>query len=171
MDQQEKKTKRVFIACSIKADWPKQFPPGKILTIDNRHLTIVFLGNVENEKLSIIKKAPKPLFAQMPSGILDKIIPLPTRRPKAIAYHANLTIERQAMFDYQQTMVKWFSQHQFKVDDRRFLPHITIARPPFKTNQWHHDFEPMPFKVTGVHLYESLGYRQYQILHSYTSKL
>lgn len=163
----EQNTKRVFIACSLKADWPQQFPPGKILTIDNRHMTLAFLGNIEDIKLPILDQVPKPNFNQQPGGEFDKILALPKRKPRAMSYHARFTMEEQAMLDYQKQLIYWLSQYQFLVDDRPFLPHVTIARPPFEKSQWQHYFQPFTFLVTGIHLYESLGHRQFQILNSY----
>ena len=159
-----KQHKRLFIACSIQADWPQQFPPGKLLSVDNRHMTFAFLGMVDEEKIALLNDIPKVKFTHQPEGLFDKILALPKRRPRAMTYHACFTCEADVIIDYQQRLVGWLRAHEFKTDSRPFLPHVTIARPPFKPGQWKHTFKPFPFRITGVHLYESLGNRQYKKL-------
>jgi hypothetical protein len=54
--------KRLFIAANVTAAWPREFPAGRILTEESRHLTMAFLGVTSLshllEKLLPIRKAP-----------------------------------------------------------------------------------------------------------------
>ncbi len=88
MSQKENQTLRLFIGCSLEACWPQEFPSGKLLTTENRHITLAFIGDVTASRLPLLNKAPKPKFSQRPQGIFDKILPLPCRRPTALTYHA-----------------------------------------------------------------------------------
>ena len=56
----------------------------------------------------------------------------------------------------------WLKAMGYPIDERPFFPHITIARAPFDIKDWLAHFDPLPFFVKAIHLYQSLGNLHYQ---------
>ena len=144
--------KRLFFGVEVSAPWPETAPTGRILQPEMRHMTLAFLGDVDEEAALQIQLPDLPFGGV---GFLNKILFLPPRKSHVVAYHAKL-------FDHKlQEIQKWLQEQltglHYKIDTRPFLPHVTVARSPFDSKGWKKSFQPLPFFWHKIHLYESVG--------------
>lgn len=159
--------KRVFFAFEVSAPWPSKLPKGRILESASRHLTLAFLGNVGYPKLqSILHEFPIPTFKVGSTGIFDHCLLLPERHPHVVAWHVKW-LEDAPFNAFQKQIAEWLRNHDYFIDERPFLPHVTIARSPFHADEWMKAFTPLPMMIHGIHLYESIGNLVYQPIWSY----
>lgn len=157
--------KRLFFAFKVVAPWPQEIPKGRVIAEEMRHLTLAFLGDVEEERVKgILQEFPLPPFKIGPVGCFDKCQFLPEAHPHVVAWHA-LGLENLDKYHYD--VAAWLRRHQFSIEKRSFLPHVTIARSPFDKKEWKKAFKPLPLKIDGLHLYESMGHLIYVPLWSY----
>lgn len=152
--------KRLFFAFEVDAPWPETYPEGRLLRQSDRHMTIVFLGNVPYKKvLNILTDIPIPPTKVGTSGYFDKILFLPTHHPRVVAWHANLYAP---VNEYVKTLRQWIKNNGFILDKHEtFLPHITIARSPFSFTPWRKHFKKLPITITSLQLFESAGDMRY----------
>lgn len=149
--------KRLFFACEVSAPWQEKLPPGRILSPPSRHMTLAFLGNVDYEILqAVIPSFPKPAFMVGPTGFFDRALFLPEQHPHVVAWHVQWD-EKGVLEAFQQVVVEWLRSHEYNIDRRPLLSHVTIARNPFDREKWQKDFVSLPMHVKGIHLYESIG--------------
>lgn len=161
----------LFIALDIQAPWPDQWPKGRIIQEEFRHLTLLFLGKTNLEKtLSVLNKLPKIFFPFAKIGFLDEVLFLPNnvKSPRVCAYHVDFKDEIKTVFDFQDQLLQTFKKagFEFSEQDYHFLPHISIARNPQDMDQWKKITQPLPAIFPSLHLYESLGYSSYRKLWS-----
>lgn len=159
--------KRMFFGLEVAAPWPHKLPSGRLLDEQHRHLTVAFLGQTDFEKLmKSLSRFPKPPFQVAPSGKFSQCLLLPPRHPRVVAWQADWMDEgmQEVTHAYQRQFIDWLKQEGFHPDDRHaeWLPHATLARSPFNAKEWKENFEELPFIVTNLHLYESLGNLQYE---------
>ena len=155
----------MFFAFKVVAPWPQEYPPGRILEKDSRHLTLAFLGNIEEEKVKeILNEFPLPPFKVGPVGFFDKCQFLPATNSHVVAWHVT---GLEGLDLYYHEVADWLRAHQFSIEKKNFLPHVSIARSPFKKEDWKKAFHPLPLKIEGLHLYESLGKLIYSPLWEY----
>jgi 2'-5' RNA ligase len=155
--------KRLFFGAEIRAAWPKDFPQGRLIEESMRHMTLAFLGQTSLSNLPFVE-IPRPEFVLGLAGIADHLVFLPKKHPRVVAAHVLVFHENQ-LKTYHQTLTNWLKSRKFSIDEREFLPHITIAREPFDQKEW--NMEPFPFFISAVHLYESLGNLTYKPLWSH----
>jgi 2'-5' RNA ligase len=157
--------KRLFFGCGVDAPWPENHPKGRILDIQQRHMTLAFLGNVPFQKiLAILPDIPIPDFKVGLVGQFDRCLFLPEQTPRVVAWHVNWANGREMEY-FQQSLVEWLQAENFQIkNSKTFLPHVTICRAPFKPQEWKHAFTPLPCLMKSIHLYESVGNLQYQSL-------
>lgn len=147
--------KRLFFGIEMISPWPDDFPKGRILDEESRHITMAFLGNVVYEER--LHNIPMPGWKVGRVGFFEKCIAL----ARVIAWDPVFFDDRVTL--YQKELVRWL-----KMDDPRgFFPHMTIAREPFDKRGWMEAFTPLPFFAGSLHLYESLGSSKYKVLWSY----
>ena len=80
--------KRLFLAMEVVAPWPEKLPPGRILSEENRHLTLAFLGDTQLPAFrQLLLMFPKPPFQTGLAGIFDSEVFLPHHSPRVVAYH------------------------------------------------------------------------------------
>lgn len=152
----------VCFGMEVQAPWPTQHPEGRIIDEGHRHITLAFLGNVSyNKVVGLLNEAPIPSFKVGITGIFDECLFLPPRHPHVVAWHVRWTEHPHAIKNYQNTLASWLRSHNFDIDDREFLPHLTIARGPFNIKKWQKSFEPLPCVATNINLYESTGNLNY----------
>lgn len=157
--------KRLFFAFKVASPWPQENPHGRVIAEDSRHVTLAFLGDVEEEKAKgILHEFPLPPFRVGPVGYFDRCQFLPERHPHVASWHA-LGLEK--LDNYHLEVADWLRSHQFLIERRPFLPHVSIAREPFEKTAWEQAFKPLPLKIEGLHLYESLGHLTYIPIWSY----
>lgn len=159
-------SKRLFFGIEVRSPWPEELPKGRLLDPMHRHMTLAFLGNVPSTPLlEQLPALPPPPFHLAPVGFFDVCLFLPPCHPNVVAWHVNW-IPSEPLLDYQQTLSRFLLDHAYSLDERAFLPHVTLARWPFDQAAW----EKQPFKLpvmgTALHLYESVGNLTYTPLWS-----
>lgn len=167
-----KETKRLFFGFEIHAPWPEDFPEGRILAPSSRHMTLAFLGHVPfNPLQEALKSFPEPPFKVGQSGYFDHVLFLPNDHPRVVAWHMKFLNEQLNLNHYYKDLIVWLKTHQFRVDEfNHFLPHLTLSRAPFETKDWEDSFSKLPWIMTHLHLYESLGHLNYQSCWTYPLK-
>lgn len=160
--------KRLFLGLQAEAPWPEEFPPARILAEESRHMTVVFLGDVEAEPLiEALPSFPHPPFPLGLLGYTDQLLFLPPKHPHVVAYHINLAEHQAKLVQFQQTLILWLKTLGYSIkDERPFLPHVTIARSPLSKAHW--KLSLMPIVFNKIHLYESLGNLTYKSLWNYS---
>lgn len=155
--------KRLFFGYGVEAPWPENTPKGHILDVQQRHLTLAFLGNVPFQKtLSLLHTFPIPNFKVGLVGQFDRCLFLPEQTPRVVAWHVNWDNSK-GVQQFQKSLVQWLQANSFKIENSRtFLPHVTICRTPFKAQDWKEAFSPLPCLMRSFHLYESMGNLKYQ---------
>lgn len=154
------KDRRIFLGGDVEAPWPSDFPKGKVISEKNRHLTFVFLGKVEKDVLEKLHHFPKPNFKIGPVGWFVKPVFLPKDHPNVVAYEMQWMNEKALLF-YQFKLIEWLQEKKICMN-RRFYPHVTISKDPFDQDEWKKEFTPLPFYISGIHLYESVGHSEYK---------
>lgn len=154
--------KRLFFGMQIVTDWPQEFPEGRILEAENRHLTLVFLGETEQtfseEHLASFPPLPC-LFA--PVAYFDRPLFLPSNaRPRVAAWHVQFLEKEKEVETFRTQIAHWL-----RIKEKRdFFPHVTLARAPFVRSHWKDSFQPAPLFFKNICLFQSEGALQYQVL-------
>jgi len=161
-------TKRLFFGAQVKAAWPQEFPQGRFIAEEMRHITLAFLGQEEFPKLEKqLKNIPKPSFRLGIVGIGSELLFLPKAHARVVALNTSWLEDPQPLFSFQVALSEWLMSCGYSLRRNSFLPHITIARAPFQKEEWEKHFEPIPFFLSAIHLYESLGHLDYRSLWSH----
>ena len=95
---------------------------------ENCHLTLAFLGDVEEMRLDRLARNLGQSLAATPLGTLrfSEVSPFPfNARPKVIAALAEATVW---LKNLQSSCVKAARKSAIELDRRRFVPHVTLAR-------------------------------------------
>lgn len=160
---------RLFFAYSIDAPWPSSYPEGRLIAEEGRHITVAFLGNCDpNALLQNLHMTPLPHLSISPVGIADRILFLPKDAHRVASYHVDWLEKKSLLEDYANTLGQWLKALGYSVDARPWLSHVTIARAPFKTEEWESSFEPLPCAMRALTLYESMGNLTYKPLWSHS---
>ena len=138
----------------------KELPGARWVNPDQMHLTLRFIGEVDDQTLQEATKALSTVYGQPFQMAITGIGHFPPRKPPRILWagiHAgnNLLIL--------QKMVEHALQSAgIPGEARPFAPHITIARlkgtPPNAVSDYelqHGSFALSPFQVTSFHLFQS----------------
>lgn len=153
--------KRLFFGFEVMATWPSHYPKARLIDFHCRHLTLAFLGNVDYSRLQdLLPDFPTPPFKVGSVGYFDRCLLLPEKHPHVVAWHVNFN-RKEVFNEYQDKVVRWLTANDYVVDDRPFLPHVTIGRDPINASEWLHSFIPLPVMIKGLHLYESVGNLNY----------
>lgn len=151
--------KRLFFGAEVSATWPKEFPPGRILEEPYRHITLAFLGTISLTKI-LDAPFPKPTFPLGPAGFSSHLAFL----THVVAAVVTWLDSEDPLASYHQSLNAWLKQNEYKTDERKFLPHITLARSPTDLAIWEKTNWNIPLYVSAIHLYESLGNSHYKPL-------
>jgi 2'-5' RNA ligase len=158
-------SKRLFFGAEVEAPWPKDYPHGRLIPEDRRHITLAFLGQQSFSHLKeFLPSIPRPSFQIGPVGIAEKLLFLPHENHRVVALRVQWFEPKAQLDAYQRLLSDWLKSHGYQVDERPFFPHITLARLPFDKQEWSEHFEPLPFYVKAIRLYQSLGNLQYEPL-------
>lgn len=159
--------KRLFFALETHTIWPESYPKGRILAEKDRHLTLLFLGNVDYEKFANLN-IPLPNFHVGFTGKFDQLLFLPKRDPHVAAWHIEWLEPVDLLHQYYKTLKEWLIKNGFTPDSKHdFMPHVTIARNPHHLQDWKKSFSELPklpMYTSHIHLYETLGHSQYASL-------
>ncbi len=162
---------RLFFALEAHAPWPYHLPQGRLLQESERHMTLVFIGECNASLLlQSISDFPKPPFPFALTGLFDTPLLLPhPRRPNVAAWHVELFENEYLINDYYRTFERWLFSRGFlkKIEERPFLPHVTLARAPLDAKGWMKNFVPLPVTFPTLHLYQSLGNLTYRPIWSH----
>ncbi|HEY2810705.1 MAG TPA: hypothetical protein VGJ00_04890 [Rhabdochlamydiaceae bacterium] len=164
----ENESKRLFFAAQIKATWPQEFPLGRMILEETRHMTLAFIGNSSYEALeTLLPQVPLPSFRVGLSGIGTALAFLPKEHARVVALDIMWLEDPHFFFVFQSALSAWLTASGYALKKQAFYPHITIARAPFDKEKWLEHFEPVPFYLAAIHLYESLGNLEYRSLWSH----
>ncbi len=166
--------KRLFFGLEIQAPWPEELPHGRLLLPSERHLTLAFLGNVP---FSPLKEKLNQNELHIPfslgfAGFFDSVLFLSPRNPNVVAWGVHWITDTTPLIAFQKEIVRWLRSIGYSVDhpNREWLPHATICRRPFDRRGWEKQFTVLPFIITAIHLYESVGQLRYIPLWSHPMK-
>ena len=152
---------RLFFGLEVDSPWPSFYPEGRLISEKQRHITLAFLGFVDPTALQkSIEKIPLPSFSIGPVGFCDQLLFLPEERPRTVSWHIEWLSEERELSGYRVELLHWLDKLGYRTDRRPFLPHLTIARTPFKREEWE-GFSSQPFITKALHLYESIGNLHY----------
>lgn len=155
--------KRLFFGIEVVAPWPENYPKGRLLEASHRHMTLAFLGNVPAQKvLDLLPDFPPiPLKIGL-AGRFDRCLFLPPHHPHVVAWHVDWIDDPRPFLEHQSMLALWLRSNGFHIDEREFLPHVTICRSPFYPREWKKEFHPLPCFCKDIHLYESVGNLKYE---------
>lgn len=135
----------------MRSPWPLKWPEGRLLDEENRHYTLVFLGNREPPQKSEIELPP---FLLCPCGLFTKVLFLPEKQPHVVAWEV-MWLEN-VLRDYQAQLSRRLGNEESS------KPHVTICRSPSSFHPWKEAFQILPLYAESLHLYESLGFSRYR---------
>lgn len=161
---------RIFFALDVISPWLEKEPPGRYIEKHLRHITLLFLGAVnEDDYDRILSSMILPKIFVGPAGIFDKVLSLPYNHPNVISYRAYFLDRFEDLIKYKAQLVSYLESNGMFLKDslKNFLPHVTLCRKPFSLPAWKKDFSKLPFYVSKLHLYESTGSSLYRSLWSY----
>lgn len=155
---------RLFFGVSLQATWPEKFPKARILKENERHFTLGFIGGCD---LSLLEKElqfiPECPFEIGCAGVFDKLLFLPKKSPKVVAYHARFFTN--GLVEYQKKLFSYLQEKGYlKENDNHFLPHVTVGRKPEAFSEWKEKFLATPFLTKELCLYKSLGNLKYEVV-------
>lgn len=154
--------KRCFLAFDINSIFDlKDF--GR--EIKEKHITLIFFGNISLEKIEKLKKdLIFPNFKISPVGFFEKIIFLPSKKPKVLALKAKFLTFKEDIKEYRKEIFLFLKNKKIDSQNKEFLPHCSIFRNPFNKKDIKKEFLKIPFFVKSINFYESLGFSKYKTL-------
>jgi RNA 2',3'-cyclic 3'-phosphodiesterase len=159
---------RLFFGAEVMAPWPHEFPGGRTIPEDSRHITLAFLGDVSLDEFTPkLRDFPVPAFSAGPVGRIHRCLFLPPRNPRVVAYEVEWLEWGEELKNFYGELKEWLLRCEQRVDQRDLLSHITVARKPFRQREWRHSFEPLPVMIGDLHLYQSVGKLTYRPVWSY----
>lgn len=134
--------------------------PGKIVPSPNWHITLHFLGDVEEDQQSLLTEQLRKIHLGDSFEVtLSHLGAFPTLRYSKIMW-LGLSAGVENTTQVANLLAEELKYLKFKVDIRPFVPHITLSRFPQPKNlsKWlsHHEFKEVSMKVEEVILYESI---------------
>ena len=154
--------KRLFFGVEVHAPWPQKLPKGRTLEESHRHLTLAFLGNIPYQPLLLLlNQFPKFPTSIGTAGYFDSCLFLPSHHLHVAAWHASWFDDSVSLSSFQKELSQWLHTHSYQIDNRPWMPHLTLCREPFDKKEWKEAFSPLPFYTGDIHLYESQGQLTY----------
>ncbi len=159
------KEKKLFLALSVEASSPLNWEGEKMILEKNRHITLSFLGNQEENRIKALLDqivVPSIGFA----GICTDILFLPEKRPHVVAWEVDWLSQASRFEQFRQHIESILDKEEVdrKNEKRPFFPHITIGRNPREKEKWISSFCPIPFCTPSFCLFQSLGNSEYKKL-------
>ncbi len=153
---------RLFFGFEIDVPWPHEYPIGRLLSEKERHITLAFLGFVDPIPLQeSIERIPLPPFSISPIGVCNQVLFLPEKHPRTVSWHIGWLSKELEILHYRSELLKWLQKIGYRLDNRPFTAHVTIARMPFEKEGWLQTFTILPCMIKALHLYESIGNLHY----------
>lgn len=159
--------KRLFFGFEVAAPWPERLPKGRMLQVGQRHMTVAFLGESSLEKImGLMDELPKPSFKVGTAGTFDACLFLPENHPRVVAWRGK-PLGKDLLTPYSDALTEFFRGTGYRIQERPFLNHTTLARSPFDKGEWEKAFCSLPYITRHLHLYESLGNLNYEPIWSH----
>ena len=167
-------SKRLFLAC-----WPEQSLQetlyslarrfqreygGRRIACENIHLTLIFLGQVRQEKEIELRSRLRLIEAAHFELVINKAGAFPRAKVCWVAP----SVQPDALKELYRILLKTVHDMGFDTDDRPFRPHITLLRKSRAVNA--HDIKPLGWEVGSFYLIESVQTRdgvQYRIVEEF----
>lgn len=156
--------KRLFFGLEVLAPWSDHLPKARIVAPEFRHITLAFLGSQSFSELErILPHLPAPLLNIGTAAQLSHTLFL----SNVVSYGVKWYTHYNRVEALKESLDHWLKSEGYSVDERPFLPHVTMGREPFDKKEWEENFTPLPMITKSVHLYESSGNLHYQSLWEY----
>jgi 2'-5' RNA ligase len=131
------------------------------MDMEQMHLTLRFIGNADSSKFLDIQEALASIKAKRFALSLKGIGHFPPRgEPKVLWVGME---KSEPLFELRRKIDRSFHRAGIENEDRKFHPHITLARLNGSPEDWvgnfiqmHNLFRSAPFKVEEFHLYSSV---------------
>jgi RNA 2',3'-cyclic 3'-phosphodiesterase len=162
--------KRLFFGMEVHAPWPHELPEGRLIQEQYRHMTIAFLGNADLVLLlEKLKFFIPPSFKVGLVGKFHQCLFLPKRDPHVVAWEIEWLEKPNRFISFYHHFMEWLEKQGFSPDKKHadFLPHVTLCRSPFNVKEWEEGFQKLPFSITSLNLYESVGNSVYEVRWKY----
>jgi hypothetical protein len=76
----------LFFGAQVEAPWPQDYPVGRIIPEETRHVTLAFLGqHLLPELQQTLLSVPRPRFEIGPAGIANQLVFLPPDKSRVAA--------------------------------------------------------------------------------------
>ncbi|MCY6483834.1 RNA 2',3'-cyclic phosphodiesterase [Clostridium aestuarii] len=126
---------------------------GKFTNPNNFHLTLEFIGEVDEKQLKLLINLLYQL-QDYPEQLIFSCIGSFKRKNKEIIW---LGIEKnKELMKLQRELRDLLIKNEFEVDNRKYKPHITIGRQIVRVDSMHEiDVEPMQVPIKSIALMES----------------
>ncbi len=135
IDEEEKNLHRTFVAVDFPDSVIKEVAriqgvlenlkfTGKMTELENIHITLKFLGEIDNEKLEEVRKKLREIKFESFEARLDSV--------GSFNYHGNprivwIKVGGKGIFELQKKIDEKMQECGFKIEER-FMSHMTIAR-------------------------------------------
>ncbi|MGD0729471.1 MAG: RNA 2',3'-cyclic phosphodiesterase [Candidatus Micrarchaeaceae archaeon] len=135
MEKTESNTTRAFICIEIPEEiksnlskLEKDFPKGnaRFVSRENVHITLFFLGNITNEKIEKVKEILARINQSAFYCGVEGLSSFSMDRPHVV--FADISEGRDKITDIYNSIYDDIKDLGIKTDDRKYTPHITIAR-------------------------------------------
>jgi 2'-5' RNA ligase len=159
---QDKNKDTLFFGAKVVCNWPKSFPEGKVISNANRHITLVYIGKVDEEMfVSILNKIPDCNFQIGSCGFFDGVLFYPKTKPRVCAF--NIFWMDEKVVDFTKNLTE--SVKSICNIEPITSYHLSICRSPQSTSDWQEAFSPRGFYVESIELLKSLGSSEYKCLY------
>ena len=129
---------RLFIAINFNDDIKKKLQEiieglrkeskrGSFSRIENLHLTLAFLGEIEVERVNNLKKIMDEIEAEPFQVQLSHLGAFNRKGSTESIYWCGIK-HNKALYKVQEKLSTMLKENGFKLDDKPFKPHITLAR-------------------------------------------
>jgi 2'-5' RNA ligase len=156
--------KRFFFGLELECPWPSLEPKGRVIQSADRHVTLAFLGEQEEEELLfLLKEVPADTLSISPSGIFTKCLFLPTRYHHCVSWEIEWKTENEPIHTFTNNLHSWLVKKLKSMPQKKGEVHFhtTVCRRPFQEKEWKKAFKPLPVIAKALHLFESLGHSKY----------
>jgi RNA 2',3'-cyclic 3'-phosphodiesterase len=155
--------KKVFFGFDIETLWVDIPKEKKMINEANRHVTVVFLGNLDIGEIDF-NDLPKADFEIGPVGFFNKCLFLPPRHPRLVAYQIDFFEKDTLIKSFQKKLFEFFIKKNIVIKPNNFLPHVTICRNDFNKKVWEESFKFLPLFIKSLNFYESFKNSEYKTL-------
>ncbi|MDE1871406.1 MAG: RNA 2',3'-cyclic phosphodiesterase [Candidatus Micrarchaeota archaeon] len=93
---------------------------------ENMHITLLFLGEISEEKILLVKGAMNAVEAKPFKSSVKGVDTLPGRAPRVL--FAKIGIGKKEMIDMYGSLANAVRDSGIVIESREYIPHLTIAR-------------------------------------------